>query len=429
MGYIISWIYIVYYHLSLPDLFPSLVPLRIGMILLAMAGIATLFAFLSRQVMVEYRPHLLFLVSFTGLILLSRVLHGWFGGTISALMTYLPASAVFYMVVGSVDSLGKIRWLRTGMLLVALWLVMMGTRDFFFGPQATDFVMYQGSTNEESEQFGEGLRRIRGLGILNDPNDFAQLLVCLVPLTLLMGFHKPVVRTVVALPMVGCLLFGIYLTRSRGALAGLLIMVALAFWDRFNWFLSLVAGGVGGVLVVVYSKTLMQRDVSMEAGADRLGIWSDALGQIKRSPVLGVGFGNFGDIASLTTHNSFLLAQVELGLVGFVLWFGLFMVVLIPLWKIAAQKRPGRDEDPLTATARALRNSILGFLATAWFLSRTYSALPLVLLSMGAVVEHLHQQATGQVLVPRMKVWLSLSVAAAVGTIALAYVMVRFGRV
>ncbi|MGJ5820956.1 O-antigen ligase family protein [Paludibaculum fermentans] len=429
MGYIVSWIYIVYYHLSLPDLFPSLMSLRIGMVLLGLAGLVTLFSFISQRVMADYKTQVLFLLIFTGFIMFTRLMHGWFGGAPAALVTYLPACAVFYMVVGNVDSLGKINALRTGLLFVAMFFVVMGILDFYTGPRETPFVMFQGSLDEARAALEGGMRRTRGLGLMNDPNDFAQFLVCLMPLTLLMGRGKPLVRVVIVTPILGLLLFGVYLTRSRGALVGLLIMIVLAVWDRFRWFGSLVAGGVGGAVLLVYAKVLMQRDVSLEAGADRLDIWSDALGEIKRSPLMGVGFGSFADIASLTTHNSFLLAQVELGLVGFVLWFGLFVVVLIPLWKIAAARPVSDTTDPLTNTARALRTAIIGFLATAWFLSRTYAAFPLVLLGMGAVVEHLHQQATGQVLVPRPKVWLTASVGAAVATVILAYLMVRFGRV
>jgi len=357
----------------------------------------------------------------------SRLAHGWFGGAPAALMTYLPACAVFYMVVANVDSLGKINALRTGLVLVALVFVVCGIVDYYTGPVETPFVMFQGSQEQDRPLIG--MRRIRGLGVLNDPNDFAQFLICLMPLTLLLGRGKPILRVAVVTPVIGVLLYGVYLSRSRGALMGLLIMMTLAVWDRFRWFGSLVAAGVGGTLLIAYAKLFVQRDVSMEAGADRLNIWSDALGQIKRTPLIGVGFGSFPDIASLTAHNSFLLVQVELGLIGFVLWFGLFLVVLIPLWKIAAA-RPVRDaSDPLVNTARALRTSIIGFLATAWFLSRAYAALPLVLLGMGAVVEYLHQRATGQVLVPRAKVWLPASVAAALCTVLLAYLMVRFGRV
>ena len=429
MGYIFSWIYVIYYHLSLADLFPSLMPLRIGLVLLAIAGLVTLFSLLSRPVLAEFKLPLLLMVGFTGAIAASRVFHGWFGGAPVALMTYLPSGAVFFMVVANVDSLGKIRGLRTGLLLLAIFFVLMGAKDYYYGPRQTDFVMFQGPQEEERALLEGGLRRARGLGVLNDPNDFAQFLVCLIPLAMLIGKGKPLVRLIVTTPIVGCLLFGVYLTRSRGALAGLLIMMVLGVWTRFRWIGALLAAAIGGPLLLLYAKLLVQREVSLEAGIDRLNIWSDALGQIKKSPLFGVGFGSFTDIAALTTHNSFLLVQVELGLVGFVLWFGLFMVVLIPLWKIALRQRGNSIEDPIIDTAQAVRSSIVGFLATAWFLSRAYSSFPLVLLSLGAVVEYLHRQATGQVFVPRLRVWIPLSVMAAVGSVAVAYLMVRFGRV
>ena len=137
---------------------------------------------------------------------------------------------------------------------------------------------------------------------------------------------------------------------------------------------------------------------------------------LRGSPVWGVGFGEFGEVNRLAAHNSFVNCFSETGLVGYFLWLslvGLTFAEAAALAKIdgeaagvatidgeaAAVARvdgeaaavatiDGEDKAgaDLARWGRAVHLSLVGFLAAAFFLSRTYSSVLFLVLGLGAAL-------------------------------------------
>jgi hypothetical protein len=84
----------------------------------------------------------------------------------------------------------------------------------------------------------------------------------------------------------------------------------------------------------------------------------------------------------------------------------------------------GHTMFDLRRWARAVQLALISFLATAWFLSRTYAAGLFVLLALAAVLKRLATQQLGlQKSAPRE--WRLVTTATAFASVIVIYVMVR----
>jgi hypothetical protein len=151
--------------------------------------------------------------------------------------------------------------------------------------------------------------------------------------------------------------------------------------------------------------------------------------------LFGTGFGSFTDFSDITAHNSFVLCLAELGLVGSTIWLALLVTTMTSLNGIIKRREEtptagGRVDtqehipDPAVETSVyeslaitttmaiateveteidakidvapeqlhkvptpwvvAMRLALVGFIATSWFLSRTYSPPMYLILGLAA---------------------------------------------
>src|SRR4029453_16184935 len=176
----------------------------------------------------------------------------WIGGMLGVLFEFLRASGVVFLsVVTKVDSRARFRATVAVLGLLAVVLVVEGAAAYHFGWRADQLLLTQSLDEEDAlektggpptgEAGARGSRategpvavRVRSLGFLNDPNDLAQALVALLPLVVSLREPERRVRNLlfVWIP-VAVLLYGIFLTRSRGGLLALLVMLLFALRRR-----------------------------------------------------------------------------------------------------------------------------------------------------------------------------------------------------
>ena len=102
---------------------------------------------------------------------------------------------------------------------------------------------------------------------------------------------------------------------------------------------------------------------------------------------------NFVEYHDLTAHNSFVLVMGELGLLGYGFWFSCVTLSMLMLYVGLVRYRSLMTESHFKIKQRteldrtyALNNtlffSIFGFMATAFFLSRSYSFLMYFILAL-----------------------------------------------
>ena len=171
---------------------------------------------------------------------------------------------------------------------IATYYVFQGARALHAMDYDSPFLLWQ--------HMGEGaeyIPRIEGLSFVSDPNDFAQLLVCLLPL--LWFWRRPGGKLWNLLTVyMPALIFvaGLYLTHSRGGMIALVFVLFLSVRKRLGSAVSIVS-------IIALSMGLMAlnftagRTISGQSGADRINAWSAGFQFIKGSPLIGIGYGQF----------------------------------------------------------------------------------------------------------------------------------------
>ncbi|MDE2119380.1 MAG: O-antigen ligase family protein [Betaproteobacteria bacterium] len=377
-----------------PDAFaPELAKHRPIAVLIAIALPLALLAALKRK---HWSARPAAFATLTLLVLTAGVsvaVNGWIGGGFHAIGTFLPSALAGVLTMLNITSWRRLRIAAAVIVWCMTGLTALSTYSFYTGYDAYRYVLqeYGSVTSSPEESFVPAqhlqdgvLFRIRSVGLLADPNDFSQLMV--VALALLWGLHsrRGKLRDVPTLLVPsGILLWGLYLTHSRGALIGLGLAAMAGLWGTLGPTRSVVVLGMGGLLAKVLNFT-GGREIS-DAGASashRIDYWNLGLHLTASHPLFGVGFGNFENANTMTgqtAHNTFMLCAAELGLIGLFLFTSL---LLFSFRSVSIVIAGSADNPPVRRFATGLRAALVGFLGCAWFLSRTYDPLLYMLLGL-----------------------------------------------
>lgn len=390
MGFVFTIVYIALAYLSPAFWFPQLGQYRVQLWMAILAIVSSVPALPKSRLL---RHPETFLIG--GLIIAacaSQIANGWLGGAILAFENIVPHLVVFYLLAVNCRTIRRFKIVVLVLAVVSVISVMAGARAVASGESQSAFVLFQ------MNEAGQSLSRIRGLGFVNDPNDLAQLLVMTIALlgVIIRRKHRLTNLLVVWVP-IAVLAYGIYLTHSRGAVIGLAVVAFFSFRGRFS-------PAVSATIAVALAAGLMAfgfsggRSISADAGADRMAAWGAGLQFFKTHPFFGIGYGRFADNYEITAHNSFVLCLAELGLFGYLFWITVLTNTFFNLdWlsKADNQSKPvaiddgdahehselmdpspnsrGASSSEVARFARILRTAMIGFLVTAWFLSRAYT--------------------------------------------------------
>ncbi|NHA01052.1 O-antigen ligase family protein [Nocardioides sp. W3-2-3] len=220
----------------------------------------------------------------------------------------------------------------------------------------------------------------RGAGPLEDPNDLAFFLLAALPFALVLARRTPVGGAACAL----VLLVAITVTFSRGALVGLVVMVAVALYLGALRATTVVAAGLVALSAVavlwaantaVVAESLAEKDHIAAENVDlRLTTWTMAADMTVDSPLLGQGPGGFQaaspryvpagvtEVRQTVVHQMYLDVSAGTGLLGLVA----FGAVLACGIHGAARARTLVRTRPL---ADAVLVAFAGTLVAACFLS------------------------------------------------------------
>ncbi len=357
------------------------------------------------------------MIGLTGMafsVMASIAQSGWLGGAVASLYSFMLPAFGFLLVAVNCKRRRHLQWIVLLFVVASVFYMVMGLRDLQANVVPSPFL------------FGEGpLRRLRGLGFVNDPNDFSQVMVSLLPLLFLWRQKSALVNAVtIGVPAL-VLITGIYLTHSRGAMLALMVIVLLAARRKIGILpAAIISSGLfAGMFALGWSGG---RDVSMDAGADRLDLWYDGMETIKAHPLFGIGLNGFADKFGITAHNSVVICASELGVLGLFFWvvlifsslrttvrlgrattaegsakqpeedmpvylrrgspklyqrvepareFSSAAVMTEPAFRVAGamNEPPEETEESVRAMVRLLLLALAGFLTAGWFLSRALS--------------------------------------------------------
>jgi putative inorganic carbon (hco3(-)) transporter len=407
MSFALTLIYIAFTFLRPFDLWlTGMAPLRPMLVLWMIAFLGSVWNYAGTQKMAGTGAHVTIAAALLLVAAASSLVRDGGGASLAALSDFSPPLSVFLLVMLNATSLARLRamiWVFVGCVVVLACLGIYAHRTGYMAEQLVlPQRIYDGSDPDETavdpienkiapskDTSGQYMWRVRSAGTLSDPNDFGQVLIVAMPLlwAVLRTNRLWLQALWLALP---CALFmyTTLLTQSRGALVGL-AAVGLAVFHRLFGLLP-TAGLAGTMALGVAGLTYGGgRAISTDeqSAAQRIEAWWAGLDLLGAYPVLGAGYGNFLDHHERTAHNSFVLCFAELGLAGFFLWSGLIVLAYKGLSQVSfrPQYPLERSEQRL---ADGLRFALVGYLAAAWFLSRTYSPGTFLLLGLAVAAWH-----------------------------------------
>lgn len=261
-----------------------------------------------------------------------------------------------------------------------------------------------------------GERRITYLGFFSDPNDLGMFLVMCLPFTVYFYNKGKAFTKVIMLCILATLLYGIYLTGSRGTMLGTGSLVGVYFLVTYAGPRLFIAAMVLAPIAATVAASLQQ---NIDASANgRLEAWYHGIQMMLANPIFGVGKGRFFEEHGLVAHNSYVHIVGELGIPGYSLWGGALIFTVIVGYsfikynnkqkllsesknssidvKLSSNLIETKKEKSLRldienkkttlkneyAVNQTLFFSMVGFMVTAFFLSRTYTLLLFIFIGM-----------------------------------------------
>jgi O-antigen ligase len=403
MGFVLSILYFITYYLTPSVVFGPLAVFRIELILAGLIFCASLPTLAGSFI---WKTPQTWALGGLAIAAMASVVVGeqWVTGGLQAFLNFIPNAFAYFLVCLHCNSKKKLQILVLMMLFVCLFVIVQGSIELQRGPASN--AVQSGDSDAirlasppyllaMQNDAGEWFYRLRGLGEINDPNDFAQLTVCVLPLVFIFWRPKKTVRNIafVLLP-VSALLFGVFLTHSRGAILALIAMAIVAVRRRIGTVPSLLLAG--GLFIAASALHFTGgREISANAGEDRTALWGEGLELLKSHPLFGVGFGNMGDYVDdhKTAHNSLVVCAAELGLFGLYFWTLFLFPTVRDVLAIASPKKVSEghpivpektpfpraprktktlDKAEICRLGRLLLLSLTGFLVAGWFLSRAF---------------------------------------------------------
>lgn len=363
MAFVSLLFYLVFVLVRPQEFWPPLNGVPVVMLSLIVAAIAMM----AQKERRFDAPQVKLLFFMTAVIFLAAIWNGWAGGAIPDAQKFLTTAVLPMIIVSNAIQTAKQQRIAMIFMVIAACIMVDNGID---QKASEDGYGWAGSFLIDNG-------RITYLGILNDPNDLGMYLVMTLPITIYLFKTTKNILRYTYLGATGMLLWGVWLTNSRGSLLGSLCL--LAFWglNKFGVKKSIFAAIPAGPAAMIIMSKFRTIDAEEESAEGRLEAWYDGFQMLKGSPLFGVGFGGFTDHHHLTAHNSFVLVFSELGLLGYFCWFSfLFLTVicLLSVWNdhFGQHIECNRSQEN-RMISRTFTYSMVGYFVTCFFLSRSYT--------------------------------------------------------
>jgi len=334
-------------------------------------------------------PQYLLIPCFLVVAMFSKVVNGWPGGALFVFFIFAPVLLAYVLLANAAHTRERLETVMAVMTICAGVLALHGVEQATIGIGWTGVELSQGT-------------RIQYVGIFNDPNDLGLLFVMCLPMAFYLSGRGGLMglRRLFWLVVAGLLIYGCYLTNSRGTLLALVALLGVYVWRKRGVVTAGLLGvaALGGLMML--PSRLQDMEVSEASAMGRVDSWYEGIQMFIGNPVFGIGAGGYSDLHELTAHNSFVLVLAELGIIGFTLWLAIvgysFRMMLAPLRRgddIINDVPPEvTDEEALAdwrkdrALTLTLLMSLSGFITAAFFLSRSYVIILYLLIAI--VVAH-----------------------------------------
>lgn len=249
--------------------------------------------------------------------------------------------------------------------------------------------------------------RLLSVGIFENSNDIAAIMILAIPFTLALFRHvkiKPLKYFAYFVILTFYSLM-VWEAKSRGAILGIGLLYVIWFWlaaknKKRASFIVLISGV--GILLAMNSIKRDEKDIEGST-SNRMIYWKAGINMGIRKPLLGVGYNNYnlrlleftnGHVGSegkyKTIHSTWLLTLAETGVPGFLFYIGIWLFSLRCAWRM-------REVHPEYLLA-------LGSYGTAIsFLSHTYMLYPWILLGLIVASAKFYNEKKSAITLSEMK--------------------------
>lgn len=378
------------------------------------------------------QPHDRYVAGFFAASLLSNVAWGWFGGAYRTLLDVGPQVVCYFLLRGAIRSARDLRWVGYTLVAATLFQAVVGIAQFQSGVGLGGVSVIETHTDadaqadDQADEDPGAVRRIRGTGIFNDPNDLAMAFVVAVPFLLgpIVRRRSPLPARALASASLVPILTALYYTNSRGGVLGLGAVLVLYCWRVGKAAGTLIAVVGLTALIALGPSRMSELDSEDSSAQGRVQSWAAGLQMLKSHPVLGVGYLRYTEFNDLVAHNSFVHTLGELGSVGAFFFTGMIYWLFRGTPRVLHPAQRDPELAGLSAWGDDLRCGSFGLCVCAMFLSRQYSSLLFNSVALSACYRQILQDAD-----PTMKPEgisdLAAVGAATVGGVVIVYVLVR----
>lgn len=295
----------------------------------------------------------------------------WIHGGIETFNLWLRIGITYYLVVKSITSEKRIKWLVFFVLLGVFYMSISSINSYFHDtslikPAAHAYGWYENS------------------------NDLALILLCCIPLALIMvNVNRNFFIKYLFVFLTAVFGFNMLFTFSRGALMGLLVVGSLGVissskMSRILRFFAIIVLVVAGITVGISNiknrpDLVDGRLTGDESSENRIVQWRAGLSMIKHNPLLGIGRGEFpsvadqyGGIRGLAPHNTLIQVFSETGIPGGIFFFLFAVMPLYDAWKLSMRMRKSESQavKSLSIYLKFLSIALIGFWMMAFFGNR-----------------------------------------------------------
>jgi O-antigen ligase len=285
----------------------------------------------------------------------------------------LLSISLFFVVVNCVNTQKQLRMLVLVIVLAGFGASLLGIFLYFL--PSTWSIRLLSALGRVGYPTGAGVLRYvednpdlaqRAISTSTDPNVLGGLLILITALTAAQLFSRiPILPKSALAFMVVVDILCLYLTYSRGSMAGLAVALGLLALVKYRKLIPLML--IAGVMLLLVPQAQDYVQHFMEgiqlhdlATLMRLGEYKDALILISRHPWIGVGFvGTPETSLYIGVSNVYLLIAEEMGLIGLAVFLLIIFLFFRQVWLTWPKVR---EKEGLEAILLGLAASVAGIL-------------------------------------------------------------------
>jgi polysaccharide biosynthesis protein PslJ len=299
----------------------------------------------------------------------------------------LLSIALFFVVVNTVQTRAQLRLMVMVVALAGFAAALVGVILYVIPPAWS--IRLLSMLGRVGYPTGDGVLRyvednpdlaMRAISTSTDPNVLGGLLILVTVLTVSLLFSRqpPLPRWILAgMALVDALC--LYLTYSRGSMAGLVVGLGLLALIRYRRLIPAMAAGGLLLLLLPQTQGYVQRFVEGIQLQDlatlmRLGEYKDAFALIARHPWIGVGFVSAPEISLyIGVSNVYLLIAEEMGFVGLALFFSIMLLFAREVWRVWPRLRHQPELEGIAlGFAAALAGIMVGGIFDHYFFNLNF---------------------------------------------------------